>query len=450
MATGTGKTFTALAAAAQEYRRSGKLALVILVPYLHLLEQWRRHCESFGFSPILCGTGHAKWRMEVPSAVSDFRLGLSSVICILAVHKTASGEDFAKAVKPLPAAHTLVIGDEVHGLGAKGLQSAMLPAVGMHLGLSATPRRWFDEAGTAAIVECFGDVCFEFTLAQAMNQGYLTQYEYNPVLVALTDDELDEYQALTTAIGRLHEAAKRDPKLNHALKKALIDRAQVVWAASEKLPRLLTEMRKLMERASARGERLHNVLVYCAPGEHKHVLRELAGMGLRCHEFVHTVSADDREIVLGQFEAGAIEVLVAVRCLDEGVDVPATQTAFFLASTMNPRQFVQRRGRVLRLSAGKSEAVIYDFLVVPPRDVSGMSRETSISLLRREMPRFAEFSSAAKNTFPARKVVWDLLDSYGVLNMLDETPWELYEEALAGESEIGSADDPIVRGDLNG
>jgi superfamily II DNA or RNA helicase len=450
MATGTGKTYTALAAAAQEYQRSGRLALVVLVPYLHLLEQWRKHCEAFGFSPILCGTGHADWRLDVPSAVSDFRIGLSSAICILAVHKTASGQDFSKAVKSLSAESTLVIGDEVHGLGATGFQSAMLPMAGMHLGLSATPRRWFDEAGTAAIGECFGGVCFEFTLAEAMEQGYLAQYEYHPVLVALTDDELEQYQELTTAIVRLHEAAKKDSRLDRALKKALIDRAQVVWAAREKLPCLVSEIRKLMESANERGERLHHVLVYCAPGEHKRVLRELASLGLRCHEFVYTVSSAERETVLGQFEAGAIEVLVAVRCLDEGVDVPATQTAFFLASTMNPRQFVQRRGRVLRLSVGKSEAVIYDFLVVPPRDVTDISRDTSLSLLRREMPRFAEFSSAAKNTFAARKVVFDLLDSYQALNMLDETPWELYEQALAGESEIGGADDPIVRGDLNG
>jgi len=127
----------------------------------------------------------------------------------------------------------------------------------------------------------------------------------------------------------------------------------------------------------------------------------LAKLGLRCHEFVHTVSAAERETVLEQFEDGLIEVLVAIRCLDEGVDVPATQTAFFLASSMNPRQFVQRRGRVLRLSEGKEQAVIYDFLVVPESDVSDMNRDTGLSLLRREMPRFAEFSSAAKNAFAA-------------------------------------------------
>jgi len=449
MATGTGKTYTALAAAAREYQRIGRLALVVLVPYLHLLEQWRKHCETFGFAPILCGTGHKDWRLKVPSAVSDFRIGVSSAICILAVHKTGSTMAFAKSIQSLPSEQTLIIGDEVHGLGAEGFQAAMTPAAGMHLGLSATPRRWLDEEGTAAMTEAFGGVCFEFTLADAMELGYLTRYDYRPILIGLADDEVERYQSLTAAIVRLREAAKKDAEKKQVLKQMLIKRARVVWGARGKLPRLITEIKQLMQLASDRGERLQHVLVYCAPGEHAFALYALANLGLRCHEFVHTVSAAERETVLEQFEQGLIEVLVAIRCLDEGVDVPATQTAFFLASSMNPRQFVQRRGRVLRLSEGKEQAVIYDFLVVPEMDVSDMNRDTGLSLLRREMPRFAEFSSAAKNPFAARKVVFGLLDAYHALNMLDETPWELYEQALAGEGELGDVGDPIVRGDLN-
>ena len=128
------------------------------------------------------------------------------------------------------------------------------------------------------------------------------------------------------------------------------------------------------------------------------------------------------------FAAGDIQALVAIKCLDEGVDVPATRTAFFLASTTNPREFVQRRGRVLRLAEGKEEAVIYDFIVVPERD---SPIDLGQSLLRRELPRFAEFASAALNEFEARSAVRSILDHYEMLNMLDERPWEVYNRLRA-------------------
>jgi superfamily II DNA/RNA helicase len=154
----------------------------------------------------------------------------------------------------------------------------------------------------------------------------------------------------------------------------------------------------------------------------------------------------EREVVLKRFGAGDIEVLVAVRCLDEGVDVPATETAYFLASTSNPRQFVQRRGRVLRKSQGKTRAIIVDFLVVPS-DAPPGGDGVALSLLRREMPRFAEFSLAATNVNAARKVVFNLLDRYGALNMLDETPWDLYEQVLSEQSALEVSSDPIFLGE---
>lgn len=443
MATGTGKTFTALSAAAARREELDGLAVVLLVPYLHMLDQWAEHCETFGFRPLMCSGEDPRWRTQLASAVRDFRLRLRKDLCVLAVHQTASGPDFAAALEPLPAGKTLVIGDEVHGLGATAMQNAMIPRAGMHLGLSATPRRWLDETGTQAIEQVFGEVCFSFPLEKAIQEGFLVPYDYDPVFVRLTEDEYETYRELTTQIVRMAAAAENDRRVREVLKRVLLKRAAVVWGAQEKLPTLL---RMLDEQGARGGDALKHTLVYCAPGEHGAVLRALAGRGMRCHEFVHTVSVRQRREVLARFAQGEIEVLVAVRCLDEGVDVPATKRAFFLSSTTNPRQFVQRRGRVLRLAQGKTIAQIHDFLVVPAESTPIAERDTALSLLRREMPRFAEFSLAARNTHSAREQLFRLLDSFGALNMLDETPWEIYDRARTEQPGVLLADDPMFGG----
>jgi len=271
--------------------------------------------------------------------------------------------------------------------------------------------------------------------------------------------ERQQTAAAVEALGRIAQAVVQNAPCLSEMDAALGDgdhgaaMAKAFRAVEVALPDLegrpLEEVLGALGKKNASGQRLKYVLVYCAPGEHRSALSGLSDLGLRCHEFVHSVSLADREKVLAQFERGSIETLVAIRCLDEGVDVPATRLAFFLASTMNPRQFIQRRGRVLRLADGKERAILYDLLVVPSSGEGTSSREAARSLLRREMPRFAEFASAATNRFAAREVVFDLLNEYGMLHLLEETPWEIYKRELSGEAVATLADDPIIGGDLN-
>ena len=170
----------------------------------------------------------------------------------------------------------------------------------------------------------------------------------------------------------------------------MLERARLVASAEEKLERLLNILKEMIQDANEKHEELSHILVYCAPGTHKDVLCAIASLGLKCHEFVHTVPLNERQKILEEFASGNIQVIVAVKCLDEGVDVPATKIAFFLASTSNPKEFVQRRGRILRLSTGKRKSIIYDFIVVPRPEYIPLKRDVDASLLRREMPRFAE------------------------------------------------------------
>jgi len=200
----------------------------------------------------------------------------------------------------------------------------------------------------------------------------------------------------------------------------------IVNRAEGKLPAALSVLSQLVAQDQARRQDTRGVLIYCAPGTHREVLRAVADVGLRCHEFVHTVGMMERERLLGQFADGTIQALVAVKCLDEGVDVPSTRMALILASSTNPREFVQRRGRILRRAEGKERAVVYDFIVVPPQGSTGALGPAERGILQREMPRFAEFASAALNEFEARAVVRDILDRAGMLHLLDTTPWDMY------------------------
>lgn len=425
MATGTGKTITSLAAASAIYRENGRIALLILVPYLHLLQQWERNCQQFGFDPILCSSEHGRWQIAVKSAIQDFNIGVNSHLCILAVHKTAATDKFALSIRRLPVTDTMLIGDEAHGLGAKHLCKAMTEKAHLRLGLSATPRRWFDDEGTDTLFSYFGSTCYEFPINQAIG-SFLTPYEYYPQLVNLTDVETEHYDELTKKIIAISTLAKHDSELHDRLQTLLLQRARIISSAQQKLPVLLHLLCRMQEDCRHRTEEPTGILVYCAPGEHRKVLKSVAALGLRCHEFVHDVNLSDREKLLALFDAGDIQVLVAIKCLDEGIDVPSTRTAFILASSTNPREFVQRRGRILRLAPRKTVAVIYDFLVVPPANRLALKLGSDVGILQREMPRFVEFASSAMNKFSARAAIRDILDQLEMLNLLDEKPWDVY------------------------
>jgi len=188
--------------------------------------------------------------------------------------------------------------------------------------------------------------------------------------------------------------AERDGEAREQVKLLLLRRARIISSAEAKMPAMVELLETLVEQDKRNGLETWGVLVYCPPGGHREVLKAVSELGLRCHEFVHTVDRPKREKLLEQFANGDIQVLVAIRCLDEGVDVPPTRVAFILASSTNPREFVQRRGRILRLAKGKSEAIVYDYIVVPPPERLPLKRDADVSILKREMPRFAAAGTA--------------------------------------------------------
>ena len=435
MATGTGKTKTSLAAAVAAYRERKKIALVILVPYLHLLEQWVDEVKSFGFSPICCSSENPKWENLLFDAINQFNLGFTEHLCVIAVHQTAAGQNFINAISKCKNENLLLLGDEVHSLGAQNLRKGLMERATLRLGLSATPDRWYDEEGTAVLHNYFNKVVFEYPLEKAIGR-FLTRYKYHPVPVHLTPSELEEFKELTQKIVIVtakKNQSQSSEQLAGNLNLLLIKRAQIIAKAEQKflaLEYILSSLRK-------QGEIKH-LLVYCAPGEIDRVLPILAEKAnLRCHRFDHTVALSERQKVIKSFSSGTLDALVAIKCLDEGVDVPATRTAIFMASTTNPREFVQRRGRVLRQFESKKEAMIYDMLVLPDPNDEIMDIDAAKSLIRREMPRFAEFTSSAENIYSAKEIVKPLLEHYGMTHYFDMRPWDIYKQMLnEGEIEI--------------
>jgi superfamily II DNA or RNA helicase len=429
MATGTGKTITSLEAACTAYSHHGQLALIVLVPYLHLANQWVDEAKAFGFSPIICSSANSRWKSEMIQLVDDYSLGTQKHICLIAVHQTASRRDFRQFAQRIDGTHMLLLADETHALGARHLRKALLDRAEMRLSLSATPDRWLDEEGTAFLREYYSKVVFDYPLEKAIGT-FLTPYEYHPILVSLMPVEADEYAELTQRIAVLAMQRKDGDDESPQLKHLLIKRARILWKAEQKYLALQKLLRRLNRKGQDEGRNLlKHLLLYCAPGEHMRVLKMVRPLIDSCHRFVHDVKPKEREKVLTAFERGDLSALVAIKCLDEGVDIPATRTAVLMASTSNPREFVQRRGRVLRKHEGKKQAVIYDFLVLPPEDDS-CSPETARSLLLREMPRFAEFASCASNQYEARQCVRDVVYRYGMLHLLDMRPWELQKELL--------------------
>jgi len=441
MATGTGKTITALTAAVKKWEELRRLAIIITVPYIHLMDQWEVICRKFGFETIKCSGDVGSWSSEMRKKIIEFRHKVIDNLCIITVVNTASKEKFLSLINKLPKEEKLFIGDEVHVLGATKFQRAMLNNADFRFGLSATPWRWFDKKGTRIIYDYFGEVIFEYGLDKAIKNGYLAEYLYFPITVTLTENEEKEYEELTNKLKpflntieneeKEYEglANKLGPSLsnieNEEIKKLLIKRARIISNASQKKKKLISLIDELKEKTHKENKEIKHILFYCPPGKHREILKIVAQSGLKAHEFVHNIASSERIEILKKFSGGDIQALIAIKCLDEGVDVPATETAVFLASTTNPREFIQRRGRILRLYQNKKLAYIYDFIVVPS---SKTKASIALSLLRHEMPRFAEFSDIAVNKFGAREKLRSLLDEYGVLHFLDMKPWDIYHE----------------------
>ncbi|MBM0740252.1 DNA phosphorothioation system restriction enzyme [Phormidium sp. CLA17] len=425
MATGSGKTITALAIAAELYRKSVQQnkplqGLLIVCPYRHLVTQWEAEVHKFGLQPVLAFETLQSWQGELQSQLLAVLSGNQRFVTVITTNATLIRDSFQSQLQFFPK-RSLIIGDEAHNLGATRLESSLPQEIKLRLALSATPERYFDERGTERLFEYFGSVLKpEFTLRDAIAAKALVPYLYYPVLVELTEPEIERYEELTGRIGRAIGIGG-DADDNELLTALLMQRARIVGAATNKLDAL----RQIM---STRLQTSHT-LFYCGDGSVEDELteeshRQIAAvtallqddLSYRVKTYTAETILEEREELRYQFMEGILQGLVAIRCLDEGVDIPAIQTAVILASSSNPRQFVQRRGRILRPSPGKERAELFDMIVIPP-DLGRESWSIERNLLRKELQRFVEFADLAVNSGQARKILLPLQEKYQLLEL---------------------------------
>ncbi len=387
-ATGSGKTFTAITAI-KKHLATDQPAIV-LVPSQLLLEQWRREIEEEipDSTILMCGGSHTKWRTNGKlKAHTSPDLGMNRIV--LSTMQTAATDTFINGV--YGGYHLLIVADEIHQIGSPFNARAMAIQTGAALGLSATPIRYGDPEGTANIFKRFGPVLPPpISLQNAIDSGRLVNYEYHPHPVHLSEDEAERWKKLTKQISfelaKSKKAVNGNGGLTDKAKMLLIQRSRIAKKAQVK-PGLAAGI------ICKEYEPGQSWLVYCEDSEQlSETMGLLAAGGLHPIEY-HSGMEGDRPAALEWFTRFG-GVLVSIKCLDEGIDIPAVSHAFILASSQNPRQFIQRRGRVLRRSGQKLLAVIHDAIVVP---VDTENEPEQIALLKAEMVRALQFAEAALN-----------------------------------------------------
>lgn len=419
MATGTGKTITALTAATKLAEVTNRLGIIIVCPYTHLVDQWVEDIKRFNISPIVAYQSRKIWEEDLFREVNAFQLGFINYFCVITTITTFTSEAMQDILSTLNA-EVLFIADEAHHLGATNNREFLLPSFPYRLALSATPNRWHDEDGTEQLIEYFGNsIVYQYGLDKAIGT-FLTEYYYYPHIVYLDLDESEYYYEITKKISKMAHQTE-DSKKKETLHSLLIERSRILSRARNKLVML----KELME---GRKDTKFNIF-YCGDstvdGEKQidSVVKLLGNdLDMKVHTFTSREDKEQRKQLLNMFERGDLQGLVAIRCLDEGVDVPATQTAYILSSSTNPREFIQRRGRVLRKHKSKKYSHIHDFIVVPRKLDDIDIIEPSVfnierNLIKRELLRFSEFANLAINGPIAHEELNKLKQDYNLLNI---------------------------------
>ena len=395
MATGSGKTITAMICAHRLYEEHKPLLIVVAAPYVPLIQQWCDEISPFGLKAINLTASHgARGRArELNRIKRRFRARMSDIEIVVVSHRTLCDDGFKGEIETFDCT-TLLIADEVHNLGSEGFITDLPSFFDYKLGLSATPIRQYDEQGTEIIFSFFGPVVFQFTLEEAIGRC-LVEYDYYVHPVELTQDEMDKWYELTEKI-KANAWRSEHEQPDEYLTKLLRDRRAILETAESKIAALEAVLIHEGFRT------LRHTLIYAsdkAPEQLNAVNALLNAHGVIFHQLTHEETANREKTarIIQSFQEGTLGILTAKRVLDEGVNIPEIEKAFILASTTVERQWIQRRGRLLRTccETGKTHSEIHDFIALPPGqdNIDGETR----SLIRSELSRVQEFASLARN-----------------------------------------------------
>ena len=443
MATGTGKTYTAFSCINKIQKLHSRTAIIIACPQKHLLEQWNEELSEYNSkmpeddrvnasSSVFCDSDYANWRSEfntilktvneIPIGHSKFRKNNFIVFVTHATLQTVGKNSFNEKINMIQNLKKFIIIDEVHNITEKSSKNIFRTDYDFKLGLSATPDRHLDPIGTKNIYEYFDKIVYELSLKESIKKGFLCKYRYYPTFVSLTSEEMKIYNELTAKIAIIEEKKKKG---THHPKKSdfdpSLDRAYLIQAATNKIKKFKEILNKL-------NNRLEKTLVYCtsnqsrlAPPKPFTQLQEikniLSGRNIVSHSITWKDPTKDRRKILRDLANDHYHCVTAVKCLDEGVDVPSVKTGIFLASSGNPKEFIQRRGRLLRknIKTGKTYATIYDILVSPPISESeNKITQQEKKLIAKELLRCKEFASLSDNENDAIESINQVLTIFNI------------------------------------
>lgn len=418
MATGTGKTITSLNCALEEFYADGFYRLLILVPSLALVEQWEQEASNFNYrNIIMVSSENSLWRSELLSIIRKIERGKSVNFVIISTYNSFVIKDF-QALLPNLSAGTILIADEAHNIGSSSVREAFRRlTIERRIALSATPQRVYDEVGTKEIETFFNDTfpyVYSFSMKKAIEMERLMNYYYHPRVAFLDEDEMSKYAFYTRQLLQMYSEESGSFSDPERAQQLLMSRKNILHKARNKM----NLYREIIEEIGE--DKLRYCFVYSAAGKRydqrpdendqydTEIIKEMLAVtkevypSIRCNSYTSNDSKEARRQKLDAFAQGHIDILFAKNCLDEGVDVPRAEYGIFTSSTGNPRQFIQRRGRLIRRHPDKKFAYIYDMVVSPNFHSPQYDRKwwsMEKHLVEGEMRRVANFACLASNYY---------------------------------------------------
>lgn len=411
MATGSGKTVTALNCIQKQYKENGYYKAIIVVPTQALAIQWEHEAKSFNFQNIVSTHSDKDWKDVLSRYITRSLLDSTKSIILITTYATFNRNDIQSFLKKVRGAETFIyVADEAHNIGSQNSLKHLPEMINWRIGLSATPERIYDDLGTEKLYEFFDSkppkYTYRYTMKQAIEEGILCHYDYYPIFIELTSSEMEEYERISDQLRKYIDADTGKYKPN--AERLLLKRKRIIHKAENKKIAISDLLEELKQK-----QKLDYTFVFVPEGyepdysindsynidqDDIHIIDEYAQMfkehGYSYHKYISGL--DDAPSILQNFADGDIQILLSMKCLDEGVDIPRAEHAIFCSSTGNPRQFVQRRGRVLRKCKGKEKARIWDLIVTPP-NILDESNKIERNLFFNEVKRIVNFAALADN-----------------------------------------------------
>ena len=425
MATGTGKTRTAIAGLNYVRHKHARTITVIACPQNALAKQWKEsEVASFNLNfdkEIIIDGTVPNWKSKLKEVCLENGAGFADHCIIYTTHNTASSDSFISILMNNRSQKTVLtfVGDEVHWLGAKTLRKALLPIYEYRIGLSATPSRWFDDTGTRLLEHYFGDNHYEFTMKNALaeinpitGKHFLVDYMYLVSLISLNEEEGQKYSELTEKLSKLYRMKDSDPEVAEAYDRLLQKRAEIIKNAENKYLVLSDILDKMIEDGQ-----LENLIIFVSPQQKNKVLEMLESKGVVHHQLTQAEGnaprkeysgLTERQYIIKLFKDKKYQALVAIKCLDEGIDIPSACRGILMASSTNPREYVQRIGRIIRQDKDKKLAYLYDICVESSGALTEDLQDIDAKIRKNERKRLREIAENSINSVDALQTILKL------------------------------------------